>query len=729
MPTNRLKICSWNINGYKSLEIGNKFRDKEFLKSFAEVDFIGLTETHIHEETLECMNIPGFKLFSYKNQRKNLKSGKAPGGIAIFIREYLSTFLDPVKLENEDAIWVKVKKELTGEEKDIYIGTCYLNPARKDKNPQHIINLTENILSLKNKGHVIINGDLNARTGGLDDTISPDKYDEVFNIINICNIQKRNSEDKIVNQRGNELLDLCKSFDINIANGRKNGDLFGKYTCFKWNGSSVVDYLLASNPLFDQISSFKVGKFTPWFSDHSPIYSTLDLRTGIAETSPEIPKEKAPKRFVWSEAGKQKFLNMLNSHEFSRKLDNVVDLDYEDPNNVVNCVSDVLINAAEKANIKTTKKNDLENPPWFDTECENTKQNMALLGRKVRQNPRNLKHKKELFDLKKRFKKIVRNKKVAYKDKIMEKMNWSSKDSKKFWKLLDKMDQKQDNSIFTKNISEGRWLEHFQSVTQGPHGKCVFPKNTAKQGYLDFAISDDEIRLSTYILRNGKASGHDSISNEMISCLLVVKPEIVKKLFNAILKNPTTIGRWNISLIVPLHKKGSKTDTDNYRGISLLSCFSKFFLAILNLRLNKFAVDKIFSNGQLGFLKGSRTSDALLILYNLIDYYCGRMKKHIFGCFVDFRKAFDSVPRDKLFQKLLNNNINGKFYDCLVNLYKEDKSCIKIGDGITRKFTSNQGVKQGCILSPTLFNIFLSDLQPTIEHNFCEPIQINTDMS
>ena len=101
------------------------------------------------------------------------------------------------------------------------------------------------------------------------------------------------------------------------------------------------------------------------------------------------------------------------------------------------------------------------------------------------------------------------------------------------------------------------------------------------------------------------------------------------------------------------------------------------------------------------------------------------MKKNIFGCFVDFQKAFDSVPRNILFGKLLNNGINGKFYDVLTKLYEDDKSCIKIGNKITNTFTSTQGVKQGCTLSPILFNIFLSDLQNEVEDTECEPVEID----
>ena len=453
------------------------------------------------------------------------------------------------------------------------------------------------------------------------------------------------------------------------------------------------------------------------------------LHQGVEEKQTNIPKERAPKRFLWSEASKQKFSDILRTPEFSQKLDAALELDYGNPNDVVDYISDTMISAAEKAEIKTSHKSEhLKGPPWFDIECSNVKQKMKSLGKKIRKNPTNQIYKNDLSKLKKNFKKLVRNKKLVYKNKIMEKLNLSKNDSKRFWNLLDKLEHNCDDSRFISNISEARWVAHFKSIFQGPHGKCTFPENTARQGVLDFEISAEEIELGTYILRNGKSPGYDSISNEMISCLLTVKPDIVRKLFNSILQNPVTIVKWNTSLIFPLHKKGSKVDPNNFRGISLLSCFSKFFLAILNQRLTKFALDnKIFSSGQLGFVKGCRTSDALLILHNLIEYYCTKLKEKIFSCFIDFSKAFDTVPRHKLFQKLLDNNINGKFYECLVSLYSEDKSCVKLGDNMTKEFQSNQGVKQGCILSPTLFNIFLSDLQSKVEVNACEPVRINPE--
>ena len=231
---------------------------------------------------------------------------------------------------------------------------------------------------LKNKGHVMINSDLNAKTSNLDDTIMPDKYDEQFDITINEPPPKRNSQDNTTNARGNELLDMCKSLDLNIINGRKTGDLFGNYTCIKWNGNSVVDYLLTSASLFQKISVFKVGDFIPWLSDHCSIHFTLELHNNIEKETPDPPKGVPPKQFVWSETGKQKNSNMIKSTEFKNKLDEGLQLDTH-PKNFVNYISEVLIEAAEKAKIKTRTEKGHEAPPWFDKPCKKLKDDIKTL--------------------------------------------------------------------------------------------------------------------------------------------------------------------------------------------------------------------------------------------------------------------------------------------------------------------------------------------------------------
>ena len=123
-------------------------------------------------------------------------------------------------------------------------------------------------------------------------------------------------------------------------------------------------------------------------------------------------------------------------------------------------------------------------------------------------------------------------------------------------------------------------------------------------------------------------------------------------------------------------------------------------------------------------MPGNRTSDALIVLYNLFNKYCIQKNRYIYACFVDFKKAFDTIPRHILFQKLLSHNITGKFYNSIKNMYTQDQASIRFGDKMTETFKIEQGVKQGCILSPLLFNIFISDLQQTLDKGESTPILI-----
>ena len=183
------------------------------------------------------------------------------------------------------------------------------------------------------------------------------------------------------------------------------------------------------------------------------------------------------------------------------------------------------------------------------------------------------------------------------------------------------------------------------------------------------------------------------------------------KFFNLILSSGDVLPDWVISFIVPIHKGGAKSDPSNYRGISLLSCLGKFFLSILNNRLAKFALDNgILSESQLGFIKGNRTSDAHILIRNLIDKYCHKNNKKIYSCFIDLSKAFDTVPRDILLQKLHGVGIKGNVFNIIRSLYTNDSAYMKIDGKILKQFAINQGVRQGCVLSPLLFNIFMAEL-------------------
>ena len=99
----------------------------------------------------------------------------------------------------------------------------------------------------------------------------------------------------------------------------------------------------------------------------------------------------------------------------------------------------------------------------------------------------------------------------------------------------------------------------------------------------------------------------------------------------------------------------------------------------------------------------------------------------MYTCFVDFSKAFDCILRDILFERLKSKGITGKVFNLIKKIYMNEKCKIKIGGTLSDTFDANQGVRQGCILSPLLFNIFLSDLPKILSKQENNPARIGSE--
>ena len=86
-------------------------------------------ETHICDENIDHLDIPGFSRLKYKNRKKG-KNNTTPGGISVFVRQNVAEYFQLVETHNEDIIWLKIIKEKTNMPDDVYLGTTYLNPHR-----------------------------------------------------------------------------------------------------------------------------------------------------------------------------------------------------------------------------------------------------------------------------------------------------------------------------------------------------------------------------------------------------------------------------------------------------------------------------------------------------------------------------------------------------------------------------------------------------------------------
>ena len=175
-------------------------------------------------------------------------------------------------------------------------------------------------------------------------------------------------------------------------------------------------------------------------------------------------------------------------------------------------------------------------------------------------------------------------------------------------------------------------------------------------------------------LKSDKACGIDHLLNEYFMKFKDIMAPILVRVFNIIFDSGEFPNDWSKGIIIPLHKKGDTDNTDNYRGITLVSNLSKIFTSILNNRLLQWSEENnIISDAQFGFKHGSGTTEAIFALHNLISLYLNKKKK-LYCCFIDYKKAFDTVDRDKLFFKLARSGITGKLLNIIKQIYNDVKS-------------------------------------------------------
>ena len=198
-------------------------------------------------------------------------------------------------------------------------------------------------------------------------------------------------------------------------------------------------------------------------------------------------------------------------------------------------------------------------------------------------------------------------------------------------------------------------------------------------------------------------------------------------IFNAFLSIGFYPEQWKTAVIVPVPKKGDLSDPSNYRGISLLPSLSKVYAAVFNTRLLKWAsATSFFSDAQNGFRAKRSTIDSIFTIYTALTI-CQYKKTLVYCAFVDFFKAFDCVPRNFLFHKLLSFGVSKKFIAAVKSMYEGIKATVRYGiKSFTTSFGCPAGVRQGCILNSSLFINFLNDIEDFFLRDGVGSIRIGT---
>ena len=270
-----------------------------------------------------------------------------------------------------------------------------------------------------------------------------------------------------------------------------------------------------------------------------------------------------------------------------------------------------------------------------------------------------------------------------------------------------------------------RWTEHFtELLNEEDEGKEEDNKWNITEK-LDYEFEQEqpqeicreptwqEIRCAIQRMRNNRAPGEDTIVAELIK----YRGEGVMDTFHELTKLTWTTENmpqeWNTGVICPIHKKGDRSECNNYKGNTLLNNACKIFSSILNKRL-KIATEKIIGDYQCRFCRNKSKTDQLFILRQMI----GKHTEHSLGLhmlFIDLKQAFDSVNRKRLFETMDNTGIPQKLIRLTRMTMCQTKARVKIDNQLSAPFKFNKGVKQGDGLSTTLFILALHNATQEID--------------
>jgi len=220
--------------------------------------------------------------------------------------------------------------------------------------------------------------------------------------------------------------------------------------------------------------------------------------------------------------------------------------------------------------------------------------------------------------------------------------------------------------------------------------------------------TEDEINCAIESLSKRKAPGEDGIIGEMLQLSLESLREAIRELIIQCWQEEIIPQEWQNGILVPIFKAGVKTNPDNYRGIALLNIAGKILAKIINTRIAQ-AAEMIMLEQQCGFRKNRGTTEQIFNLRQIVERHI-EWNADCVMVFIDLKKAYDTVSRKLMMGILRAEGLPDKLVKLVERFYDHTTFKVRLQDQLSETVEIGSGVRQGCVMSPTLFNIFLNFL-------------------
>lgn len=674
-PNEKTFFGTVNINTL--LRPGKLHELEETLKQ-EKIQILALQETRLTDEN--AMDFGNYRLFKSKTDKRILKNTPHLGVAFAVSKNILSSVTDvqPVnnrlmtltlKCGNKNYTLINAHQPVNEENKS--------NPEKVNKSWEI---LERTISKIPSNNIKILLGDFNAQLG------KERKYRKT-----IGNFPAH----KWTNQNGRRLVELCETFNLKIMSTHFKKKCTKQKTWRSPNtliGEFQIDHVAITYQNYKEIMNVQVRKGANIDTDHYLTRIKLKLKPRrFRKKRPLIPKFDTTK------------INQVLTQELDKKPShNWAELKHK------------LIETAQK--IIPLQKH--RKHPWWNEICERAIISRHKAFREWNSNKTTTTY-NTFLETRKETSKLIRQTKRQYENSQLHEIekDFQKNNTRNFYKTFkakltgyqpQSLCFRRENGQLALNNQENCKLlaSYFEQLLNCPAPTSRLTSQNSKPAKPDSLPPDEEeIIKQVKRLKNNKAPGEDGITAELLKAAGPITIKEITNIIRDIWNTERIPDEWKNALIHPLHKKGDRTDVNNYRGISLLPVSFKILSQCLLDRAQK-QLEPSIGEYQAGFRPGRSCPEQILNL-KLILRHQKLYNKNVVCTFVDFKKAYDSIDRESLFQILEEQGLDRKTLAIIKETLTNTKSKVKFMGEVSEPFEIKTGVRQGDGLSPLLFNCVL----------------------
>ena len=575
------------------------------------------------------------------------------------------------------------------------------NDASDEEKNEFYESLQSTLNKINRRDIVIVAGDLNAKIG-TDNT-------------NKEQVMGKHGTGTI-SANGELFTEFCLENDLIIGGSLFPHKEIHKYTWVSPNGrtKNQIDHIAVSRKWRSSLLDVRTQRGADINTDHVLLKATLQLKLKRLQDQGERRRRRFDLKRLEEPRVKEEFnIELRNRFELLEgEEDETENLEKNWKN-----ITGIYKGTAEKV-LGFRKK---ENKEWITSQTldrvkERKEIKSKLLNEKSEREQQTLKEEYQRKD--REVKRAARNDKRKYFEDLAAEAEEAHRENnmKHLYEITRKLSgkttvnsvygiQDKDGNITTNDEKQMKiWEEYIQEAFKNiePTEQTTFNENEIEELNMNTNnITKSEIQSALKTLKNGKAAGCDDIPGEILKSDIATTTDILHNLFNQVWAQEQIPEDWRTGLLCKLPKKGDLTRCENWRGITLLSVISKVLTRIMLDRM-KLALDRKLRENQAGFRAKRSCTDQIATLRIIVEQSI-EWQSSLYLNFIDFQRAFDSVHRGTVWKILKQYGIPDKFINIIKAFYENYQVKIMHNGKLSEKVPVETGVRQGCILSPTIF--------------------------